>query len=316
MGADTEMLVFGGSASRRLTQRICAYIGIEPGKNETKRFPDGNIFVRILENVRGRRVYLVQSIAFPPNDSFVELLFWIDAFKRASADTVTALIPYFSYAKGDKKDQPRVSIRARVCADAIQAAGVDRVVCMDLHAAQLQGFFRVPVDDLYAMPLLCERARRYVQDDLVVVSPDPGFVRKARAFASRLNAATAIADETPSAAAGGAQVMEIIGDVKGKRALIVDDFTATGATLVDVAEELVRHGASEVYVAISHGAVNQDAVDRIEASPIKKVLVTDSVETQPAKLTRKFDIVSVAPLLGEAIKRIHNHESLSVLFNA
>jgi len=315
MTTESDILVFGGSASARLTKKICSYLGIEAAKNEILRFPDGNIFVRVLENVRGRRVYIVQSIAFPTNDSFVELLFWIDALKRASADSVTAVIPYFSYAKGDKKDEPRVSIRARVCADAIEAAGADRVVCMDLHAAQLQGFFRIPVDDLYALPILCERVLRYVQNNLVVVSPDPGFVRKARQFSARLNAATAIADKNRPSHDAAVEILEIIGDVRGKSALIVDDFTTTGSTLVNVAIELMKRGAEEVYVAITHGALAQEAVERIDASPIRKILMTDTVETQPAKLSEKFDVVSVAPLFGEAIRRIHNRESISVLFD-
>src|SRR5256885_8977653 len=178
-----EMMVFAGSGSRRLTARICDYLNIPQGKNETLHFSDCNTFVRILENVRGRRVYLVQSTVFPTNDNFTELLFWIDAFKRAGTDSVTVLIPYFSYAKGDKKDEPRVSIRARVCADAIEAAGADRVVTMDLHASQIQGFFKIPVDDLYARPYLCEAIRAERLTNLVVVSPDAGFAKKARAFA-------------------------------------------------------------------------------------------------------------------------------------
>src|SRR5213082_2360620 len=174
-----EMMVFAGSGSRRLTARICDYLDIPQGKNETLHFSDGNTFVRILENVRGRRVYLVQSTVFPTNDNFMELLFWIDAFKRAGTDSVTVLIPYFSYAKGDKKDEPRVSIRARVCADAIEVAGADRVVTMDLHAPQIQGFFHLPVDDLYALPYLCRAIERENLQDMIVVSPDIGFAKQA-----------------------------------------------------------------------------------------------------------------------------------------
>ena len=178
MDAD-EILVFGGSGSPRLTQGICEYLGVKPGKGEVLRFSEGNLFPRILENVRGRNIYLIQSTAYPANDNFMELLFWIDAFKRASAASVTAIVPYFSYAKGDKKDEPRVSIRARVCADAIEAAGADRVVTMDLHASQIQGFFHIPVDDLYALPVLCEAVKRKQLADLIVVSPDAGFAKKA-----------------------------------------------------------------------------------------------------------------------------------------
>src|SRR5256712_6721266 len=194
-----KMLVFAGSGSRRLTARICDYLHIPQGKNETLHFSDGNTFVRILENVRGRRVYLVQSTAFPVNDNFMELLFWIDAFKRAGTETVTVVIPYFSYAKGDKKDEPRVSIRARVCADAIEVAGADRVVTMDLHAPQIQGFFHLPVDDLYALPYLCTAIERAELRDPVVVSPDAGFAKRARRFAHRLDAPLAVAGKVRKA---------------------------------------------------------------------------------------------------------------------
>src|SRR5258705_6747901 len=190
-----DILIFGGSGSPKLTLKICEYLHVQPGAGEVLRFSEGNLFVRVKENVRGRRVYVVQSTVFPANDNFMELLFWIDALKRASAESVTVVMPYFSYAKGDKKDEPRVSIRARVCADAIEAAGADRVVTLDLHASQLQGFFRIPVDDLHAQTALCEAIREETSGDLVVVSPDAGFAKKARRFASQLGAPLAIADK-------------------------------------------------------------------------------------------------------------------------
>ena len=252
-----DLLVFGGSGSPRLTKRICDHLAVEQGKGEVLRFPEGNLCVRILENVRGRHVYLVQSVAFPANDNFVELLFWADAFRRASAASVTAVVPYFSYAKGDKKDEPRVSIRARVCADALEAAGADRFVTMDLHAPQIQGFFRIPVD-----------------------------------------------------------VHDIIGNVRGRTAVIVDDFTIAASTLVKVAERLLEQGARAVVAAVTHGLFCGRAVERIDASPIRRLLVTDTVETQPAVLSEKIEVVSVASLFGEAIRRIHDHESISVLFDA
>jgi ribose-phosphate pyrophosphokinase len=226
-----EMMIFGGSGSRELTRRICEYLGVPMAAGETLRFSEGNLFVRILENVRGRQVYLVQSTAFPANDNFMELLFWIDAFKRASAASVTAIVPYFSYAKGDKKDEPRVAIRARVCADAIEAAGADRMVTMDLHAPQIQGFFKIPVDDLYALPVLCERVRQLDLRDLIVVAPDSGFAKKARRYARYLGTSLAIGDKERVAHDEQATVYEIIGEVKGKTALIVDDFTISGGTL-------------------------------------------------------------------------------------
>ena len=309
-----NILVFGGSGSPRLTQSICDYLQVRPGKGETLRFSEGNLFVRIQENVRGRRVYLVQATAFPANDNFMELLFWVDAFKRSSAESVTVVIPYFSYAKGDKKDEPRVSIRARVCADAIQAAGADRVVTVDLHAAQIQGFFRIPVDDLYALPVLCDAVRRLKLPELVVVSPDTGFARKARQYASCLGVSLAIADKERVAHDEHAEVLEIIGHVKGQTALIVDDFTISGGTLVEVAHELMKRGAQSVLAAVTHGVFSKGAMAQIEASPISRLLITDTVETQPEPLCGKVEVVSIAPLLGEAIRRIHNRESISVLF--
>jgi ribose-phosphate pyrophosphokinase len=308
------IMVFGGSGSPLLTRHICEYLGVPVCQNETLRFSEGNLFVRILENVRGRHVYLVQSTAFPANDNFMELLFWIDAFKRASAASVTAIVPYFSYAKGDKKDEPRVAIRARVCADAIEAAGADRLVTIDLHAPQIQGFFKIPVDDLYALPVLCERIRALALENLIVVAPDAGFAKKARRFARYLGTSLAIGDKERAAHDERAAVYEIIGDVAGKTALIVDDFTISGGTLAEVAELLVKRGAREVYAAVSHGVFAQGSMERIAASPIRRLLVTDTVETQPVTLSDRIEVVSVAPLFGEAIRRIHNRESISVLF--
>src|SRR5947208_8921093 len=309
-----EMLVFAGSGSRKLNARICDYLRIPQGKNETLHSSDGNTFVRILENVRGRRVYLVQSTVFPANGNFMELLFWVDAFKRAGAETVTVIIPYFSYAKGDKKDEPRVSIRARVCADAIEAAGADRVVTMDLHAPQIQGFFHLPVDNLYALPLLCKRIQAMRLKDIVVVSPDIGFAKQARRYCSYLKSSIAIADKERLAHDEKAVILQIIGDVRGKTAVIVDDFTISGGTLVSVAEQLIDHGAREVYAAVTHGVLANNAVTSIDKSPIKKLIITDTVENQPVKFSDKIEVVSAAPLFGEAIRRIHNRESISEMF--
>ncbi|MBI4764461.1 MAG: ribose-phosphate pyrophosphokinase [Deltaproteobacteria bacterium] len=309
-----DILVFGGSGSPRLTKSICQYLDIPQGKGEVIRFSEGNLFVRINENVRGRRVYIIQSTVYPANDHFMELLFWIDAFKRASAESVTAIIPYFSYAKGDKKDEPRVSIRARVCADAIQAAGADRVVTLDLHAAQIQGFFKIPVDDLYALPFICGAVRQMQLKDLVVVSPDAGFAKKARLYASALQSSLAIGDKERITHDENAEVLEIIGEVRDKTALVVDDFTISGGTLCDIAEKLIERGARAVFAVVTHGVFNEGAMEKIDRSPIKTLLMTDSVETQPVSLGPKIQVVSVAPLFGEAIKRIHNRESISILF--
>jgi ribose-phosphate pyrophosphokinase len=309
-----EMLIFGGSASPKLARNICDYLGVRLGEGEVLHFSEGNLFVRIKENVRGRRVYLVQSTAFPTNDNFMEMLFWIDAFKRASADQVTVVMPYFSYAKGDKKDEPRVSIRARVCADAIEATGADRVVTMDLHAPQIAGFFRIPTDDLYGMPVLCNAIKRRDLEDLIVVSPDTGFVKSARRYASALGCSIAIANKERKSHDERAEVMELIGSVEGKTALIVDDFTISAGTLAEAANVLIEKGAKSVLAAVTHGVFAEGSMERIERSAIECLFVTDSIETQPVEFCDKIEVVPVAPLFGEAIRRIHQRESISVLF--
>ena len=311
-----DMLIFAGSGSPRLAAAICQRLRVTPAAGEVLRFSEGNLFVRVKENVRGRRAYVVQSTVFPANDHFMELLFWIDALKRASAESVTVAMPYFSYAKGDKKDEPRVSIRARVCADAIEVAGADRLVTLDLHAPQIQGFFHIPVDDLYALPVLGEALARLQLPDLVVVSPDVGFAKQARKYASFLGAPIAIADKQRKAHDERAEVLEIIGQVQGKTALLVDDFTISAGTLADAAEKLMERGAKAVYAAVSHGVFSEGAMERLDRSPIHRLVVTDSIETQPVALSQKVEVVSVAPLFGEAIRRIHNRESISGLFPA
>ena len=309
-----QPMVFGGTGSRRLARAICGELGVPLGEGDVLRFSEGNLFVRIKENVRGRSVFIVQSTAFPANDNFMELLFWLDAFKRASAASVTAVVPYFSYAKGDKKDEPRVSIRARVCADAMEAAGADRLVTLDLHAPQIQGFFKIPVDDLYALPILTDAIREKGLDDLVVVSPDAGFAKKARLFANALGARLALADKERRDHTEDAAVLAIIGDVAGHPTLIVDDFTISAGTLCEVADGLMARGAESVHAAVSHGVFAPGASDRIARSPLASLLTTDSVETQPEPLGEKVHVVSVAPLFAEAIRRIHARESISVLF--
>jgi len=311
---EDEPLVFAGSASPRLAGAICRHLGVEVGRSEVLRFSEGTLFVRVLQNVRGRRVYLVQSTVFPANDHFMELLFWIDALKRASAESVTAIIPYFSYGKGDKKDEPRVSIRARVCADAIEGAGADRVVTMDLHAPQIQGFFRAPVDDLYAVDRLCAALRGRLPERPVVVSPDAGFAKKARAYAERLHAPLAIADKTRVGHEGRTEKVSLIGNVADQDALVVDDFTISGGTLIEAAEELRRCGARSVVAAVTHAVFARGTAARLDASPIERLFVTDTVETQPEPLGPRVEVVSVAPLFAEAIRRIHRRESISSLF--
>jgi ribose-phosphate pyrophosphokinase len=313
-GDAEDPLVFAGSASPVLTGAICRELGIEPAHGEVLRFSEGTLFVRVLENVRGRRTYVVQSPVFPTNDGFMELLFWIDALRRASAESITVVVPYFSYGKGDKKDEPRVSIRARVCADAIEVAGADRVVTLDLHAPQIQGFFRVPVDDLYAAPYLCAAIERLRLPNVVVVSPDAGFAKRARRYARRLDAPLAIADKMREGHTEHATKVELIGDVAGRDAVIVDDFTISGGTLVETAEQLVARGTFSVTAVVTHGVFAEPSMERIDASPIERLIVTDSIETQPVRFSAKVEVVSVAPLFAEAILRIHRRESISVLF--
>ncbi|WP_213451400.1 ribose-phosphate diphosphokinase [Rhizomonospora bruguierae] len=311
---ESDVVLFAGSASRNLGQAIAQSLGIELGASEVLRFSEGNLFVRIMENVRGRDVFVVQGTAFPANDNFMELLFWIDALKRASAASVTAVIPYFSYAKGDKKDEPRVSIRGRVCADAIEAAGADRVVTLDLHTPQVQGFFTKPVDDLYALPVLCTAIADRRLSDLVVVAPDAGYAKKARQWANMLRVPTAIADKRRVDHNESAEIVELIGSVEGRTALIVDDFTISAGTLVEAARVLIDRGATSVYAAVSHALLTEAGNERIDNSPIERLFTTDSVETQPTKLSEKVEVVSVSGLLAEAIRRIGARESISVLF--
>ena len=309
-----EIMVFSGSGSKKLTASICRYLEIRPRESETLRFSDGNIFVRVLESVRGGNVYLVQSTVFNTNDNFMELLFWIDAFKRASAESVTAIVPYFSYGKGDKKDEPRVSIRARVCADMIEAAGADRVITMDLHAPQIQGFFNIPVDNLYGYPALCDKISEMKLGDYVIVAPDAGFAYEARQFADYLGAPVAICDKRRMNHDENAEIMEVIGDVDGKNAVIVDDFVISGGTLVKTAQKLKSKGARSVHAMVTHGVLTGDSIEKIDASPIEKLIITDTVENQPVVFSDKIEVISVAAYFGEAIRRIHNHESISALF--
>jgi ribose-phosphate pyrophosphokinase len=314
MSTKREILVFGGSASKTLTARICRHLHIRPGACETKQFSEGNTFVRVLENVRGRDVYLVQSLGFPVNDRFVETLFYIDALKRASAESVTAVIPFFSYGKGDKKDEPRVSLRARVCADCLEASGVDRVVTIDLHAPQIQGFFKVPLDHLYALRVFAAHLRKRVARDWVVVAPDAGAIQIANQYARALSVPTAVAEKRRRGHSETAKVQRIIGDVDGKNALIVDDFTTSGATLVATAERLKAAGAKRVCAAVSHGVLATGAAARLDHSPIDELLITDTVEYRFEPLPKIVKIVSVAKLLAQAIRNIHHRTSVSVLF--
>ncbi|HVJ98464.1 MAG TPA: ribose-phosphate diphosphokinase [Acidimicrobiia bacterium] len=312
---EDDFVLLSGSANPRLAQSIADYLDHPLSVGEVFRFSEGNLFVRVPENVRERDVFLIQGTAFPANDNFMELLFWIDALNRASAASITVVMPYFSYAKGDKKDEPRVSIRARVCADAIEAAGARRVLTMDLHAAQVQGFFRIPVDDLYALPILCEAIESKALHNLVVVAPDAGFAKKARLYANRLRSNLAIADKVRADHSENAKIVDLIGDVEGCTAVIVDDFTISAGTLVNASNVLMEKGASAVYAAVTHGLLAGNAMERLHDSPIEKLFITDTVETQPIDFSEKIEVVSAAALFGEAIRRIARRESISILFS-
>lgn len=314
MTSEGQIKIFAGSTGGTFAKRMCDYIGVELGKCETIKFSDGNIFVKIGETVRDKDVYLVQPIGMNPNDEFTEILFWMDAFKRASANCVTAIIPYYGYAKGDKKDEPRVSIRARVCAECIELAGADRIVTMDLHSPQIQGFFKKPVDHLFALPVLCEYVKDLNLENLVVVSPDAGFAKQARKFASNLKSTVAIGDKTRVAHDEKAEVLDIIGNVEGKNALIVDDFTISGGTLINLAEALKERGADKIYACLSHLLISKSGIEKLENSPIDLLIATDSVENENIINSDKVKIISAAPLFAESIKRIHNRESVSPLF--
>ncbi len=314
MGTRRALLVFGGSASTALTRGICRELHVRPGACETQYFSEGNTFVRVLENVRGKDVYIIQSLTQPVNDHFMELLFYVDALKRASAESVTAVIPFFSYGKGDKKDEPRVSLRARVCADCLEAVKVDRVVMIDLHAPQIQGFFRVPVDHLYALPVFVAYLRRTVARDWVVVASDAGAIKMATSYARVLGAATAVGEKQRCAHDERATVQRIIGEVRGRNTLIVDDFTTSGGTLAATAAQLRAQGARRIYALVTHGVLAAGAAARIDASPIDRLLITDTVAHTPEGLPRSARIVSVAPLLARAIRNIHDRTSISVLF--
>jgi len=310
----SELKIFAGSTGYEFANRICRYLGSELGKSKVITFSEGNIYVKAQETVRDKDVFLVQSIGLRPNDEFTEILFWIDAFKRASASSVTVVMPYFSYAKGDKKDEPRVSIRARVCAECLELAGADRIVTMDLHSPQIQGFFKKPVDHLLAMPILAEYVKNMELDNLVIVSPDSGFAKEARKFGKHLDLPVAIGDKQREGHDEKAKVIEIVGNVEGKNALIVDDFSISGGTMIDLAYELKDRGVKKVFACLSHTLLNQSGVKKLTESPIELLITTDSIDNPHINNSPKIKIISVAPLFAETIARINRRESVSSLF--
>lgn len=309
-----ELKIFSGNANLALAQEIAAYLGQKLGEATVASFSDGEIRVKIDENVRGADVFVVQSCCQPVNDSLMELLIIIDALKRSSANRITAVIPYFGYARQDRKDQPRVPITAKLVADLVTTAGTDRVLTVDLHAGQIQGFFNVPVDHLYALPVLLDYITKKKIADLVVVSPDAGGVERARAFAKRLQANLAIIDKRREGP-NQAQIMNIIGDVEGKSVLLLDDMIDTAGTIVQGAQACADQGAREVWTACTHAVLSGPALDRLQKSCIAQVVVTNTIPLRgKEQKCPKLHQLSVAPLLGEAIRRIHEDESVSSLF--
>jgi ribose-phosphate pyrophosphokinase len=301
-----------GSAHPGLARQVCSYIGVELAKAEISRFADGEISVEIRENIRGADVFVFQP-TFAPAENLLELLIMLDAVRRASAWRVTAVIPYFGYARQDRKDRPRVPITAKLVANLITQAGAMRVLTMDLHSPQIQGFFDIPFDHLFAAPVLIEYFEQKELQDLVVVSPDIGSVKMARAFAKRLGAGLAIVDKRRPRS-DVSEVVNLIGEVEGKTALIIDDVTTTGGTLVQAADAVAKEGARSVYAGITHGMFCSDALERIERSSIAELAVTDSVPHDTHTLPAKVRTLSIAQLLGEAVLRIHEEKSLSSLF--
>jgi ribose-phosphate pyrophosphokinase len=310
-----KLAVFSGNAHPDLAKDICKYLKVKLSDALVAKFSEGEIQVKINENVRGKDVFVVQPTCPSPNDSLMELLVMIDALKRASSKRITAVIPYFAYARQDRKDQPRVPITAKLVANLLTTAGANRILTMDLHAGQIQGFFDIPVDHLLAVGVFIDYFLKLKLKDLVVVSPDVGGIKMARAYAKRLAAGLAIIDKRRDSP-DKTEVMHILGEVKGKNAIIVDDLIATGSSLIEAVDALKKAKTKNIYAAISHGVLSGPAIKRVDnCKDLKELLITDSISLDENKKHLRVKVLSVAPLLGEAIKRIHNEESVSSLFD-
>ncbi len=309
-----ELKVFTGNAHPALAQAVTEYLGIPLGKCEVFEFNNENIFVRILENVRQRDTFVIQPFCSPVNKSLVELLIMLDALKRASAGRITAVVPYYGYGRTDKKDQPRVPITARLVADLLTVAGANRLLTVDLHAAQIQGFFNIPVDELTALYLLSDYFREKRFDDLVVVATDIGISKRARDLAAKLNTPLAIMEKRRVGNADQAETLNVIGDVEGKVALTLDDEIDTADSLTGVVSALEERGATEIYACCTHPIFSGQAVQRIASCPVKEVVVTDTVPVKDEKKLDKITVLPIAPLLGEAIHRIHSGQSIGAMF--
>ncbi len=310
-----KMLIFAGSSNPKLAKKICKSLKIKLGEVFVSKFSDGEVRVQIEDNVRGKDVFVIQSTCPPVNDNLVELLILLDALKRASAYRITAVIPYFGYARQDRKDQPRVPITAKLVANVLAIAGASRVLTLDLHAGQIQGFFDIPLDHLYALNVFYDFFKKIEPNNLVVVSPDVGGIKVARAYAKKFRSGLAIVDKRRNSP-DSTDVMHILGDVEGKNVIMVDDMISTGSSLVEAAKALKRHKAKKIYAAITHGILCSNAVQRIENSEIDLLVITDSVPLGDEKKSKKIKVVSVGSLFAEAIKRIRFEKSISVLFDS
>jgi ribose-phosphate pyrophosphokinase len=316
----SKLPIFAGSSNKALAQKIAESLGVELVQADVRRFSDNEIFVEIKESVRGQNVYVVQSTCAPVNDNLMELLIMVDTLKRASVNSITAVIPYYGYARQDRKVHPRTPITAKLVADLITAAGCDRVVSLDLHSGQIQGFFNIPFDNLFARPVLLNHIMDKLcvngkGEDLVIVSPDAGGVERARAYAKKIDAKVAMIDKRRTGP-NVAKAMNIVGDVSGMRALILDDMVDTAGTLTEAADSILKHGATEVYACATHPVLSGPAIGRLTESKIKRFITTDTIPlSEAAKACGKIEVLSVAGLLGEAIRRIHFHDSVSSLFD-
>ncbi|MGD9279096.1 MAG: ribose-phosphate pyrophosphokinase [Desulfobacterales bacterium] len=309
-----DFVIFSGNSNPDLSRKICEYIHVPLGGEKVKRFSDGEIQIEIDENVRSKDVFVIQSICFPVNENLVELLLMLDALKRASANRISAVIPYYGYARQDKKVAPRVPISAKLVADILTVAGATRIITMDLHAGQIQGFFNIPVDNLFAAPVIIDYIRKKFNNDLVIVSPDAGGVERARAFAKRLNAGLAIIDKRREAP-NQAKAMAVIGDVTDKIVVILDDMVDTAGTLVEAAGAIMKNGAREIHASCSHAVLSGPAIERIENSDLKTLVVTDTIPlNKSAKACNKIKVLSISELIGEAIIRSFKGDSVTSLF--
>ncbi len=309
-----KLEIFTGNANPELAKEICRELGKKPGGLMVTRFSEGEIRIKIDDNVRGKDVFLVQPTCPPVNENMMELLVMLDAFKRASAGRITAVIPYYGYARQDRKDQPRVPISAKLVANLLTVAGADRILTMDLHAGQIQGFFDIPLDHLFAVNVFVDYIQRLKLKDPVIVSPDVGGIKTARAYAKRLGAALAIVDKR-RVSPDKAEVMNILGEVEGRDAILVDDLIATGGSLLEAAQALKKNGVKKICAAVVHGVLSGDAVKNIENSILEELIITNTIPLAEEKKSSKITVLSVAPLLAEAVKRIHQEESISCLFD-